>query len=96
MTESLIQVSKTSGAVAFVGPDAVDLFRIKTIKRAIAFHKKTGMLMTRGATITKMLDAATKITGKAYKGKTKHDDACADLERHILALECAMPVEVIN
>lgn len=93
-SQSYVQVSPNGGAVSFVGPDAISLFRVKTLKRAVALHKSCGMIMTRGATITKVLAQVSLLTGKAYKGATKHDAALADLTAHIAALECAMPIEV--
>lgn len=92
MQDSAIIIS--SHSTTFAGPDAVALFRVKTIRSAIKLHKATGMMMTRGATITKMLGEVTKLTGKRYTGATKHDAAMADLDQHIAALTCAMPIEV--
>lgn len=81
------------GGTAFVGRDAVDLFRVKTLRVAINAHKRSGLIMTRGLTVTRMMQIATEITGKPYKGATKHDAALADLDAHIAAAEASMPIE---
>jgi TPP-dependent pyruvate/acetoin dehydrogenase alpha subunit len=78
--------------MSFVGGDAVELFRITAMRSAIKMHRDCGMIPTRGMTITKMLAAVTAITGKPYKGKTKHDAAIADLDARIAAAKASMPV----
>jgi len=93
MSDSYVEVSPSTGT-AFVGSDAVSLFRVTTLRSGIRMHGKFGMIPTRGMTITKMLALATQITGKPYKGKAKHDAAIADLTAHIDALTCAMPIIV--
>jgi hypothetical protein len=91
--DSRVIVGK-SGAAAYVGPDAVDLFRVKQIRTFIKLHQSCGMIPTRGVTITKLLAAATAITGKPYKGATKHAAAIADLTAHIDATLAGMPITV--
>ncbi|UTC28480.1 hypothetical protein GURKE_04780 [Brevundimonas phage vB_BpoS-Gurke] len=92
MNNDRITVSKT-GAVTFDGRDAVKLYGLVSLRAAIKLHRDTGMIPTRGVTITKMLASASTVTGKAYKGKTKHDAAIADLTATIDAAKAAMPVE---
>jgi hypothetical protein len=91
MNDSRIEVSKHS--TTFVGADAVDLYRLMQIRSGIRLHKSSGMLLTRGATITKLLAMVTAVTQKPYKGKTKHDAALADLDQRIAALQASMPIE---
>ncbi len=91
MNDSHIVVGK-SGATSFNGPDAVDLFRLITLRQGINMHKRFGMIPTRGVTITRMLEMVTAFSGKPYKGKTKHDAALADLDARIAALKASMPV----
>lgn len=85
-----------NGGMAFVGADAVELFRVMHVRSAIKLHRLTGMMPTRGVTITKLLTIAEGVTGKAYKGKDKHQRAEADLTTWIDAAKCAMPVERIG
>lgn len=89
---SEIVVNKDGGAVCYSGPDAVDIFRLKTLRNGIDMHKKFGMIPTRGVTITKMLAMVTAFSGKTYKGKTKHDAAMADLDARINGLMASMPI----
>lgn len=87
-------VATRNGKVsALVGPDAVNLFRAIQLKGAIKLYRQTGMIPTRGVTITKMLEIATKdYTHKAYKGKNKCEAAEADLQEWVEAMKAAMPV----
>ena len=89
--ESYIQVNAETGSTAFVGPDAVDLFRVRMLRSALIMHKKCRMIPTRGMTITKMFAATTQITGKKYK-RGEHDKAIADLDIFLNNLESAMPI----
>lgn len=93
MNQSQIEIG-SHGGVAFVGPDAVDLYRVRLLNSAIRLHWRTGMIPTRGVTITKMFEMATRYTGKRYK-RGDHVAAMADLQRHIAALEASMPVVTI-
>lgn len=86
-------VPHQSGGITFEGKDAVKLYGVMSLKSAIGLHSKTGMVPTRGVTITKMLASATTVTGKPYKGKDKHAKAMADLQVWIDAAKCAMPIE---
>ena len=92
MNDSHVVVGK-NGGMSFVGPDAVDLFRLHHLRQGISMHQKFGMIPTRGVTITRMLQMVTDITGKPYKGKTKHDAALADLTARIDALMASLPIE---
>lgn len=92
MNDSHIVIGK-NGGMSFNGPDAVDLFRLVTIKHSIKMHRDLGMIPTRGMTITRLLAIVSGYTGKAYKGKNKHNDAMADLEARIAALKASMPIE---
>jgi hypothetical protein len=82
----------SGGGMTFVGGDAVELYRLAAMRSAINLHKVSGMIPTRGMTITKMLANVTALTGKAYKGKAKHDLALADLDARIAAAKASMPV----
>ena len=77
--------------VAYVGPDATELFRAKAIKAAISLHGKTGMIPTRGVTITKLFAMAQGYTGKKYK-RGEHDRAVNDLAVWINTMASALPI----
>lgn len=68
---------KNGEAQSFVGPKAVDAFRIATLKSAIRLLK-VGITPTRGLTMTKALKMATEYTGAKYK-RTETDKALNDL-----------------
>lgn len=89
MAESFVKVDNTG--TSFVGPDATRLYRANVIRQSISFHKKTGMIPTRGMTITKLFALATGITGKPYK-RGDHDKAYADLTTWINTMIAALPV----
>ncbi len=77
--------------VAYIGSDATELFRVKLIKSAILLHGKTGMIPTRGITITKLFAMAQKYTGKKYK-RGEHDLAVKDLAIWINTMTSALPI----
>ena len=67
------------GSVAFNGPAAVDVYRISLLASSIGIWAKTGMVPTRGLSITKMLKLASQYTRKPYK-RTEALTAQADLK----------------
>lgn len=71
-------VSITPHAISFVGRDAVDLFRARTLLTSLRMYARTGMMMTRGLTLTRMLALAGAYTGKRYK-RTQITHAIEDL-----------------
>jgi hypothetical protein len=77
--------------VAYVGNDATQLFRVKMLRAAINLHAKTGMIPTRGVTITKMFRMAEQYTGQKYK-RGEHTRVIADLEVWINTMLSALPV----
>ena len=76
---------------AYVGLDATRLYRVRTLKSFIDLHKKTGMIPTRGVTITKMFKMAKEYTGQTYK-RGEHDRAVNDLNVWIANMMAALPV----
>lgn len=84
-TPSTVTVHQGGGS-SHVGPAAIDRFVVITVKRALMMSK-SGMLLTRGATPTKMRQRVSEWTGRTYKGVTKNDDAIADCVLIIEALE---------
>ena len=65
--------------MTFTGPDGVNTYRAAVLRSSIKLHKSTGMIPTRGVTITRMFKLATEYTGKTYK-RGAHDAAIADLQ----------------
>jgi hypothetical protein len=76
--------------VGYYGSDATQLFRVRMIKSAIELHKKTGLIPTRGVTITKLFKAAGQYTGQTYK-RGEHDRAASDLGVWIATMMSALP-----
>lgn len=57
--------------------DAIEFFRAASLKGALKLYAKTGMIPTRGVTITRMLAMAGDITKKKYRrgeAMKAHDD----------------------
>ena len=79
MTTNSITSYGNNGGTTFAGPKAVDVLRCAMLKRFIALHAKTGIIPTRGVTITKMFTMTTEYTGKKYK-RGEHDKAVRDLD----------------
>ncbi len=65
-------------ATSFVGHDSVKLYQACVLESSLRLYAKTGMIPTRGMTITKLLALATSFTGKAYK-RGEHLKAAADV-----------------
>ena len=82
---------KDGKITAYVGYDATQLMRVRMLKGFIDLHKKTGLIPTRGVTITKMFRMAQQYTGQKYK-RGEHDRACADLSVWINNMALALPV----
>lgn len=91
MNDSHIVVDADGNAVSYVGPDATDLFRVRMLRASILMHAQSGIIPTRGMTITRLFQAASGYTGKAYK-RGQHDQAVADLDRHIAAFTASLPI----
>ena len=78
MTSSLT-INSENHIVSYSGPEAVQLYSIKTLSLAIEFYVKCKMIPTQGMTITKMLASATRLTHKHYsRGQGKQ--AIVDLK----------------
>lgn len=92
MTDSHIDIHKTGGT-AFVGPDAINLFRAVTLASALKLYAKTGLVSTRGITITKMLAFAKAYTGKTYK-RGEAMKAHEDMRVWIETMKAALPTTV--
>lgn len=79
------------GGTTIVGQSAMRLLHAAHVKTAISLHKKTGLIPTRGVTITKLFQMATAITQKPYK-RGEHDKAVADLQVWIDTMRAALPI----
>lgn len=88
MTNSTINVGP-NGVTSFNGFDATNLYRAAMVKQGIKLHRDTGMILTRGATITKLFAMATGYTGKKYK-RGQHNAAIADMEAWIDAAKASI------
>lgn len=58
-----------SGAVAFVGRDAVAIYRATVIESALRLYAKTGMRVNRAYTPAAMMRVAAEITGRKFKAR---------------------------
>jgi hypothetical protein len=88
--DSYVQRSP-GGSVAFVGPDAIRLARAISLRSAIRLHRQSGLIPTRGMTITVLFKQATQFTMKSYK-RGEHQRAIDDLTVWIDAMKSAMPI----
>jgi len=78
-------------ATSYSGPDAVHVFRAKMLRSSIGLHQKTGLIPTRGVTITKMFKLAGQYTGQTYK-RGEHERCMADLQVWIETMLSALPI----
>ena len=88
------QISIMEGGTMFTGPDSIALYRAVALRGALKLYAQTGMLVTRGMTVTKLLKQASEYTGKAYgRGNvTKAQAAAADMTVWIETMRSAIPV----
>jgi hypothetical protein len=94
--DSYIRYSKSRGeATSYVGRDATELFRVNMIKVSIKLYMKTGMIPTRGVTISKMLKMAEQYTGRKYK-KSEAAYAVEDLHNWVSTMVSALPIEEVD
>jgi hypothetical protein len=88
--QSHVVVNADGQATAFVGKDAVNLYRAAHVKSALSMYAKHKMLMTRGATPNVLLTLATEYTGKTYK-RGQHAQAAEDVGVWINTMKAALP-----
>jgi hypothetical protein len=81
----------SGGGVTITGKDGMNFYRAVTLKSMIGLHQKTGLIPTRGVSITRMFAMATEYTGKHYK-RGGHDEAIADLSVWIETMRAALPI----
>jgi hypothetical protein len=69
-------ITHTPGGTVLTG-DAIEFFRVAHLKGFLKLYAKTGMIPTRGVTITHMLALASDVTKKKYRrgdAMKAHDD----------------------
>lgn len=92
MTNDKSAITLSEGATVMEG-DAIKLYGWKVLQQAIGLYMKTGMIPTRGVTISFMLKQATAITSKKYKNnRPGWQAAYDDLQVSCDTLRAAMPV----
>lgn len=91
MTTAEITLRPDGTVASYNGFDAVSLFRVKTIIMGIKMHRDHGMILTRGATITKLFKMSEEYTGQKYK-RGEHNRAIADLQNWHSIMLSAMPI----
>jgi hypothetical protein len=93
MSDSKIVIGKSS--TTFVGRDATQLVRAAALEACLRLYAKTGIIPTRGLTISKMLVAAAQYTGKKYR-RGSANVAAADLKVWVETMKSALPVERVD
>lgn len=66
------------GGYSLNGRDAVEAYRLATLRSGLKLYANTGMLLTRGMTASRLLALAGEATGKRYK-RGQHMVAYTDL-----------------
>ena len=84
-------VTLHEGGTSITGPDAMLLFKAVQLRAFLRLYIKTGIRPTRGVGPRAMLDAATGITGKPYKGR-QYPQAMADLDVWIDTMRGALDI----
>lgn len=85
------EIIRHNGGTTLAGPDAVNLFRAITLVSALRLYARTRMLMTRGATPTRLLAWAKEYTGKTYK-RGDYVQAADDVQKWVNTMKAALPV----
>ena len=95
MSEENVVIAYEHGGGAYVGPEAVDLFRARMLASSLRLYAKTGTIPTRGANLKFMLGMACQYTGKRYRvSKAQAMLAAEDVKAWADALALALPHEV--
>lgn len=84
---------RSSGGTSYVGPDAVNLFRAKTLVMALRLYAKARVIPNRHVTPARMLVLATEYTGKTYK-RGEHAQAAEDVMTWVNTMAVAIPTTV--
>ena len=95
MTDSHITYNSKGNGVSFVGPDAVELFRVACLASAMGLYKAKISPGPGCMTGPQALKDATRYTGIAYK-RGEYDQARSDLKIWIATMKSAIPSTVEN
>lgn len=97
MNSPKITYNKDGSLLALDGREAVELMRVQTIIMGIKMNISTNgaMVLTRGATITKLLTMASSYTGSKYSARKQADKerAIADLQVWFNNMKSTIPTE---
>lgn len=79
-------IETSEGGISISG-DAMELYRVLSLRSALSLYLKTGMKVNRAYTPTNMRTAATQYTGATYARSRKglqaaHDDLAAMIKAH--------------
>lgn len=88
MSESYIEVGR--GSTAYVGHDAIRLYRAKVLVFACRLFAK-GISPSGKVTATATRKAVEALTGKTYK-RGQWNEMAADVHQWVVTMECALPV----
>lgn len=90
--DSYIEIGP-KGPTSFVGRDAVEIFRVKTLIGALKLLA-VGITPTRGMTRKRALALTTQVTGKPYKrGLPGLTQAQADLQTWLEVAITSIPIQ---
>jgi hypothetical protein len=83
----------SDSGTTLVGPDATALLRARVICSSLRLHAKTGIIPTRGVSITTLKRLATMLTGHDY-GRSKCETlrAAQDVEHWAATMYAALPI----
>jgi len=79
------------GGIAFVGPDATELYRAMMLRHGLRLLAG-GIKLSHGVTLTRALAQVKRYTGQTYK-RTEAARAIADLAVWIATMQSAMPIK---
>lgn len=86
-------IRHNQSGTSYVGPDAIQLFRAKSIRGALRLWTH-GLKPSRGVRLRDLINAASAITGKRYPKRASHIPFIVDdLEVWMSAMQSALPEE---
>jgi len=87
------EIVASTSALIFAGPDAVKLYAVLALATALRLHARTGIVISRVTTPTRMKTSATAHTGKPYRrGRIGSMHAALDLGELAERLRASIPV----
>ena len=89
--QSYLQIDGTGKIVSYCGPEATEAFRAIAIAHALKLYAKCGMKVNRAYTPTRMLQAASSMTGKTYK-RGEYARAGEELQAWADAIKASLPI----